>query len=80
MKYNTPPHIREDMVRVMGKADIRYRGQFDSWYMDLEISYNKASAYSLKDVVNLIDLGGYNCGIGEWRPEKSGQNGMFHVE
>lgn len=80
VKYSAPPHIREDMVRIPGSADIRYRGQFDSWYMDLEISYNKASAYSLKDVVNLIDLGGYNCGIGEWRPEKSGQSGMFHVE
>ena len=80
VKYNTPPHIREDMVRVMGRADIRFRGQFDNWYMDLEISYNKVSAYSLNDIISLIDLGGYNCGIGEWRPEKSGQNGMFHVE
>ena len=48
--------------------------------MDLTISYNKAGAYALEDIINLISLGGYNCGIGEWRPEKGGQNGMYHVE
>ena len=73
--------MREDMVRVgMGTADIRFRGQFNSWHMDLTISYNKAGAYALEDIINLISLGGYNCGIGEWRPEKGGQNGMYHVE
>lgn len=81
VKYDEAPIMREDMVRVgMGTADIRFRGQFNSWYMDLTISYNKAGAYALEDIINLISLGGYNCGIGEWRPEKGGQNGMYHVE
>lgn len=75
------PKMREDMVRVgMGTADIRHRGQFDNWYIDLEISYNKNGVYTLEQIVNLINLGGYSGGIGEWRPEKDGQNGQYHVE
>lgn len=75
------PHIREDMVRVgMGSADIRYRGEFDSWCMDLTVRYNKNGQYSLEQILNIINLGGFCCGIGEWRPEKSGQNGMYHIQ
>jgi hypothetical protein len=76
-----PPVMREDMVRVgMGTADLRYRGEFRNWSMNLEISYNKNGAYTLEQIVNMINMGGYMCGIGEWRPEKDGQFGMFHVE
>lgn len=74
------PTMREDMVRVgMGVADIRFRGQFENWYMDLTIRYNKNGQYTLEQIVNLINVGGFSCGIGEWRPEKDGQNGMYHV-
>ena len=73
------PHIREDMVRVgMGAADIRYRGEFDEWSSTFEVRYN-AGAISLEQIVNLINLGGFACGIGEWRPEKGGQHGQFEV-
>ena len=74
------PHMREDMVRVgMGSADIRYRGEFENWKTTLPITYN-ASAYSMEQIINLFNRGGFACGIGEWRPEKGGNNGMFHVE
>lgn len=74
------PTMREDMVRVgMGVADIRFRGEFSSWYMDLQVSYNANGAYTLDQIINLINLGGFSCGIGEWRPEKDGNYGMYHV-
>ena len=74
------PEMREDMVNVgMGTADIRYRGEFKNWYADLTISYNANGQYSLENIVNIINAGGYVCGVGEWRPERDGQNGMFHV-
>ena len=74
------PHMREDMVRVgMGSADIRYRGEFSTWKAVLPITYN-ASVYSMEQITNLFNLGGFACGVGEWRPEKGGNNGMFHVE
>jgi hypothetical protein len=34
---------------------------------------------SLEQIVNLFNLGGYCCGVGEMRVEKGGENGMFHV-
>jgi len=75
------PEMREDMVKVgMGTADIRYRGEFRNWYADIVLTYNEAGQYSLENIVNIINAGGYVCGIGEWRPERDGQYGMFHVD
>lgn len=78
--HSDTPEMREDMVKVgMGTADIRYRGEFKNWYADLTISYNANGQYSLENIVNIINAGGYVCGVGEWRPERDGQSGMFHV-
>lgn len=76
------PRMREDMVRVGGMsktADIRHRAQFDNWYMDLNVSYNANGPITLEQIVNLINLGGFTCGIGEWRPEKDGSFGTYRV-
>lgn len=78
-----PPRMREDMVVVGGMsraADIRYRGEFVNWYADLVIKYNKNGQYSLEQIINIINAGGIVNGIGEWRAEKDGQNGAYHVE
>lgn len=73
------PKMREDMVRVgMGTADIRYRPEFKTWKVTLPIKYN-ADKISLEQLVNLFNLAGFGVGVGEWRPEKDGQYGMFHV-
>lgn len=75
------PIMREDMVRIgMGTADLRYRGEFRNWSATLNISYNANGQYSLENILNMINAGGYLCGVGEWRPEKDGQYGMFHVK
>lgn len=74
------PSMREDMVRVgMGTADIRYRGEFKQWATNLTITYN-AAALSVEQIVNLYNLAGFGVGVGEWRPEKDGSYGRFHVE
>lgn len=78
--YSDPPIIREDMVKVgMGTADIRYRAQFNNWYADLDITYNAAGGFSLENIVNAINAGGFICGVGEWRPERDGMFGKYHV-
>jgi len=75
------PEMREDMVRVgMGSADLRYRAEFKNWHMDFDLEYNASGAMSLEQIINCINAGGYACGIGEWRPEKDGDFGRFHVE
>ena len=81
--HSDTPVMREDMVVVGGigrAADIRYRGQFNNWYADLTIQYNKNGQYSLEQILNFINAGGFTNGVGEWRPEKDGLNGMFQIE
>lgn len=80
VKIEGKPQMREDMVRVgMGTADIRYRPEFKKWSAVIEIKYN-ADKISAEQIINLFNLAGFGVGVGEWRPEKDGQYGMFHVE
>lgn len=75
------PEMREDMVRISnGSADLRYRGEFKNWHADITVQYNASGRLTLEQIVNCIDAGGRTCGIGEWRPEKDGDFGRFHVE
>lgn len=79
--FSDPPVMREDPVTVgNGGADLRYRGEFCNWYADIKIKYNVNGQYSLEQIVNIFNAGGFACGVGEWRPEKDGQYGMYHVE
>lgn len=73
------PQMREDMVRLQGNtADIRYRGQFDPWEVHLTIRYN-AGFISQEQLANLLVTAGFSQGIGEWRPERDGSNGMWEL-
>ena len=75
-----PPVIREDMVRIgMGTADIRYRPEFKEWSVTLDISYN-SQAISAEQITNVLNIGGFAVGVGEWRPAKDGSFGTYHVE
>lgn len=74
------PQIREDMVKIgQGTADLRYRGEFPTWQTSLTVEYNER-AMSAEQIVNLFNIGGFACGIGEWRPEKGGDYGRYHVK
>lgn len=74
-----PPTPREDMVRVgMGTADIRYRGEFKNWSATLPVEFNP-QAMSIEQIINLLNHAGFGVGVGEWRPEKNGPYGRFHV-
>ena len=73
------PTMREDIVRVAnGNPDIRYRAEFKEWEMEFTIRYNE-NAYSLEQIINFINLGGFTCGVGEYRCEKGGIYGTYHV-
>ena len=78
---SAPPIMREDMVRIgNGSADLRYRGEFRNWRMDFIMEYNENGNMTLEQILNCIDAGGFVCGIGEWRPEKDGDFGRYHVK
>ena len=67
------------MVRVgMGSADIRYRPEFPVWETALTVTYIK-SVISVEQLVSLIDYAGFSVGIGDWRPERNGDKGRFHL-
>ena len=74
------PIMRSDMVRIgMGTADIRFRPEFVDWSVDLLVRMN-ARSLTVEQLVHLFNLAGFSVGVGEWRPEKNGRNGMFHVD
>lgn len=78
-----PPAMREDMVMVGGmskSADLRYRPEFAEWEIPLKIKYNAEGKYSLEQILNCVNAGGFACGIGEWRPERDGQFGMYELK
>ena len=80
IESDEPPVMREDMVRIgMGTADIRYRGEFHNWKCRCRISYLKGGVFSLENIISMINLGGFCCGLGEWRTEKGGISGAFRV-
>jgi hypothetical protein len=73
------PQLREDMVRVgMGTADIRYRPEFRKWRIPVAVKFN-GNAISAEQIANLLNTAGFAIGIGEWRPERNGSYGRFHV-
>ena len=79
-RHSDKPIVREDMVKIgMGTADLRYRGEFRNWYADLTITYNASGKFSLENIINIINAGGSVCGVGEWRVERGGQWGRYHV-
>lgn len=74
------PRPRQDMVRVgMGVADVRFRGEFPEWRAVLRIRYN-SRVLNASQIVNLFNTAGFAVGVGEWRPERDGAFGLFHVE
>lgn len=72
------PRMREDMVRVGMTTDIRYRPEFTKWMIPARIKYN-ASVINPEQLANLLNTAGFGVGLGEWRPEKNGSYGTFHI-
>jgi hypothetical protein len=72
--------MREDMVRLeSGVADIHFRGQLEDWKATFTVSFN-ASVLSAEQIVNMFQAAGFGVGLGEWRPQKNGMFGRFHVD
>lgn len=76
------PEMREDAVRLPGPSrspDLRYRPMFREWSTTLTVTYVKSSI-DKSSVLSLIQAGGMGVGVGEWRPEKSGEFGTYCID
>jgi hypothetical protein len=74
------PHMRTDWVRLKsGGADMRYRAEYPTWEATLTVEFN-TNKMTTEQVVALLATAGHYNGIGEWRPQKSGNiYGRFEV-
>lgn len=70
---------REDMVHVGQTTDIRYRGSFENWSVQIPVQFN-ARAISAEQLLTLFQGAGFSVGVGEWRPERNGQYGTFKLD
>ncbi len=74
------PAMREDVVRVgVSGHDLRYRAEFREWRAEVSITYVQAS-FARGSVLTLLDAAGLGVGVGEWRPERSGNFGTFKID
>ena len=83
IRTDKPPVLREDMVKIGGvskTADLRYRPAFVDWKIDLVVTLIDTGTFTMESIINAINLGGAMNGIGEWRMERDGDFGRFHVE
>jgi hypothetical protein len=80
--WGSKPEMREDMVKigtgVSKVANLAYRAQFSTWAMKLRGQVN-GNAITPAALVFLIQNAGKAAGLGEWRNERKGVFGGFHM-
>ena len=80
--FGGAPEMREDMVKIgsgLNKiANLAYRGQFTRWGMQIKGRFNPA-VITAPALAFLIQESGLASGLGEWRNERKGMFGAFHL-
>ena len=80
--YADAPECREDMVKIgagISKvANLAFRGQFTIWAMKIGGKYN-SDMMTGEQLAFLLDQAGMAFGLGEWRNERKGMFGAFHL-
>jgi hypothetical protein len=80
--YGSEPSCREDMVKIgagINKiANLAYRAQFTVWAMKVSGKFN-SNILTPEALAFLIVEAGTAFGLGEWRNERRGLFGAFHL-
>ena len=64
----------------VGRARVlRTRARFDAWAATIRVDVDP-ELVDREQLLTWLDIGGRRLGVGNWRPEKSGQFGRFKVE
>lgn len=80
VKIKGEPKKREDMCRLAtGVSSIVFRPEFKKWESTFQIVFN-ANIVSGEQLINMLNIAGFGTGLGDWRPQKNGNFGMFHVK
>lgn len=66
-------------VRMRGGRVLRTRARFDEWAATIRVDVDP-ELVDEEQLLTWLDIGGRRLGVGNWRPEKSGQFGRFEVE
>ena len=76
------PEMREDMVKIgsgLNKvASLAYRAQFTHWAIKIEARFNP-EVLTPEALAFIVQESGLAFGLGEWRNEKKGIFGAFHL-
>lgn len=81
VKIKGKPEMRKDRAPSGGKLDIRYRGMFKKWEVNLTLKYIEGMI-TPEQILALVEKAGTQCGVGEWRPtgkNSTGHYGMYQV-
>lgn len=80
--WGSAPEMREDMVKIgsgLNKiANLAYRAQFTVWAMRVTGRFN-TTVVTPDALAFLIQEAGMSSGLGEWRNERKGMFGAFHL-
>jgi hypothetical protein len=80
--WSGKPEMREDMVKIgqglQKVASLAYRAQFTHWAIKLTAKFNP-KILTPEALAFLIQESGIACGLGEWRNERKGVFGSFHL-
>lgn len=73
--------MRQDMARtpdISRKPLISVRAEYHGWECDVPVTYDE-DMLPLNSLLALFRRAGYSIGVGDWRPQKSGEHGRFNV-
>jgi hypothetical protein len=80
--FGSEPECREDMTKIGSGlnrvANLAYRAQFRIWAMRISGRFN-GSVLTADQLAFLIQEAGLASGLGEWRNERRGVFGSFHL-